>query len=95
MTYYNYRQNNSGGSFSTPAINLVVKADSPADADAIALANGVYFDPTFEIDCDCCGNRWSSAVDGWVSTSDTIPEVSDWDDQWALSDGVPVQIVIG
>lgn len=94
MTYYTYRQNNSGGSHTKPAINLVVKADTPAEADAIAIANGVYFDPMFEVDCECCGNRWDSAVDGWVSTSDTIPEVSDWDLSWAKSEGIPAQLVI-
>lgn len=94
MTYYTYRQNNSGGSFSDPAINVVIKADSPAQADAIAITKGIYFDPEFEIDCECCGNRWSSAVDDYVSTSDTIPEPSDWDCQWAISDGVFAQIVV-
>lgn len=92
MTYYTYRQNNSGGSFSDPAINVVIKADSPAEADAIAITKGIYFDPTFEIDCDCCGNRWYPATgyDG----SDSIPEVSEWDLRWAMSDGLYAQIVV-
>lgn len=91
MTYYTYKQNNSGGSFDLPAINLVVKADSPEQAEAIALANGVYFDPSFEIDCDCCGNRW----DDFAIVSDTIPEVSEWHKSFSKSDGVPAQVVIG
>lgn len=91
MTYYTYRQNNSGGSFTTPAINLVVKADSKEQAEVIALANGVYFDPMFEVDCECCGNRWYDFAD----VSDTIPEVSNWDKSWSESEGIPAQLVIG
>jgi hypothetical protein len=94
MTYYNYRQNNSGGSFVAPAVSVFIKADSPEQADAIALANGIYFDPTFEIDCDCCGNRWSSAVEWGVSTSDEVEAPSDWVLSWAISDGIPAQLVI-
>ena len=94
MTYYNYRQNNSGGSFIDPAISVVIKADSPEQADAIALTKGIYFDPEFEIDCDCCGNRWSSAVEWGVSTSDEIPVPSDWELAWAISEGVFAQIVV-
>jgi hypothetical protein len=92
MTYYNYRQNNSGGSFSDPALNVVVKANSPAEADAIAITKGIYFDPEFEIDCDCCGNRWYPATD--LDGSESIPELSDWDLRWAISDGVFAQIVV-
>ena len=93
MTYYNYRQNNSGGSFADPAINVFIKAETPAEADTIALANGIYFDPEFEIDCDCCGNRWYPATD--YDVVDTIPEVSDWHLSWSKSDFVPAQLVIG
>ena len=92
MTYYNYRQNNSGGSFAEPAINVVIKADSPAQADAIAITKGIYFDPEFEIDCDCCGNRWYPATD--YDASESIPVPSDWELTMAISDGVFGQIVV-
>jgi hypothetical protein len=90
MTYYIYRQNNSGGSFIAPAINIVVKADSPEQAETIALANGMYFDPEFEQDCECCGERWYGSPD----VSDTVPVPSEWDTKWANADDVPVQLVI-
>ncbi len=92
MSYFEFHQNNSGGSFTTPAINVIVKADNAEQANAIALANGIYFDPEFEIDCDCCGNRWSEADDYFAL--DTIPEVSEFYLAWAKSDGVPAQIAI-
>ena len=90
MTYYIYQQNNSGGVFINPAINVVVKADSPEQADAIATANGVYFDS--ELDCECCGERWSTA--GEWTASETIPAVSDSVIRWAKADSVSAQIVI-
>lgn len=92
MTYYTYQQNNSGGSFISPAITVVVKASTPAEADAKAIEAGVYFDPFFEIDCDCCGERWYSASES--DASDVVPEVSEWYQSFAKSDGVPAQIVI-
>jgi len=90
MTYYTFRQNNSGGVFVAPAINIVVKADSPEQATTIAIANGMYLDPEYEQDCECCGNRWY----GDAIETDTIPEVSDWDKSFSRSDDVPAQIVI-
>jgi len=36
MTYYMFRQNNSGGSFRTPAINVIVEASSKDEANYIA-----------------------------------------------------------
>jgi hypothetical protein len=92
MTYYTFRQNNSGGVFVAPAINLVVKADSPEQADAIALANGIYFDTEYQQDCECCGQRWYNASE-WDKV-DAIPEVSDWDTMFSKSDDVPAQLVI-
>lgn len=56
MPFYVYHQNNSGGKFAPPAINLVVEADTPAEADTIALSEGVYEDDGS--DCQCCGSRW-------------------------------------
>lgn len=92
MSYFEFSQNNSGGSFTTPAISVVIKADNAEQANAIALANGIYFDPEFEIDCDCCGNRWSEADDFFAL--DAIPEVDEWRKRFSKSDGVPAQIVI-
>jgi hypothetical protein len=56
--WYRFDQNNSGGSFSQPALNIIVKARNGDEANQIAQDVGVYFDPEFQIDCECCGNRW-------------------------------------
>lgn len=62
MPFYHYDQNNSGGAFIEPALNVFVEASSSEEADAIAEANGLYFDGVVDdIDCDCCGDRWSRA----------------------------------
>lgn len=71
MTYYTYHQNNSGGYFELPAIDVVVKADSPEQADAIAEANGIHFNSG----CSCCGDRWSRASD--FDASDVVPEITE------------------
>lgn len=60
--FYNYDQNNSGGSYSGPKY-IVVEADSPQQADKIAESKTpVYFDGCDSgQDCSCCGDRWSTA----------------------------------
>ena len=55
--FYHFRQNNSGGYWVGP-INVIVEANSPAEANEIASTVGpCYFDG--DGDCSCCGNRWS------------------------------------
>ena len=93
MPFYEFCQNNSGGSFTGPAIRVFVEADSPAEADAIAEYHGIYFDPWYERDCDCCGTRWSPASD--CDATDKVPEVSKWDKAWSTTEGVPAHLVIG
>lgn len=58
MSFYQYRQNNSGGIWGGPAINLFIEANSSEEADKIAVQHGVYFDEEYAIDCPCCGTRW-------------------------------------
>jgi len=65
MPFYTYRQNNSGGSFGPPAVFVVVSAPSAAQANVSVQNAGVYFDNDFEIDCECCGMRWSELDDAW------------------------------
>lgn len=92
MTYYHYRQNNSGGGFEGPAIEVFVEADSEDEADEIAQEHGIYFDPLYLIDCECCGNRWGSAWDSY----DEVPpedEFDSWYDQF-LHAGCVKQLVI-
>ncbi|MCP6682927.1 DUF7296 family protein [Bacillus nakamurai] len=65
MTFYEYTQNNSGGSFvSNEKVchRLFVEADSYDEAEAIAEGLGVYWNGVDEgTDCACCGDRWGSA----------------------------------
>lgn len=58
--FWRYDQNNTGGWFDDgmPLV-LWVQAETESDADARALALGVYFDGVEGgNDCECCGDRW-------------------------------------
>lgn len=63
--FFNFRQNNSGGFWSGPR-NVVVRADSPQQANQKALDSGVvYFNGVRDgRDCECCGDRWYAAYNG-------------------------------
>lgn len=81
LQWYNFRQNNSGGSFDSPAINVLVQAPSGGLANALAETVGVYFDGCESgRDCPCCGDRWSSLWDDDTGTEhptiygESIPE---------------------
>lgn len=54
--FYTYRQNNSGGFFTEPAVNVIIEAKNADHANDIAESKGLYFDG--EGDCPCCGDRW-------------------------------------
>ena len=57
--FYHFSQNNSGGVWCTPAINVIIEADSPQEANDIARDNDLYFDGVDGgMDCECCGDRW-------------------------------------
>lgn len=93
--FYVYRQNNSGGSFRTPAISVIVEADNATEADTIAETVGIYFDGAG--DCSCCGNRWDNAEEDW-NRADTLDEaksfLSQYDEEWAKEDRIPALIVL-
>ncbi len=99
MSFYHFRQNNSGGSFIGPAISVLVEADSADEANAIAEANGIYFDFEYEIDCDCCGMRWWPVTEGY-DAHETVDEflreygISDFTKAFAKSDRVPAYALI-
>lgn len=66
--FFEYRQNNSGGSFvinDTLTVVVVIEAPTAGMADGRAKELGIYFDgcDTGE-DCPCCGDRWYPAYDG-------------------------------
>jgi hypothetical protein len=78
MAWYNYRQNNSGGSFvydphSGIAVNVWVEAGTPAEANVLASQIGIYFDDSQ--DCSCCGSRWNEKGQySWDDSDDNPPE---------------------
>ena len=92
MSFYTFRQNNSGGALRLPAINVSVEADSADEANDIAESHGVYFDDDYDIDCECCGQRWSRVTE-W-GTYEEPCEPHSRDQRWADMYDVPVSIVI-
>ena len=62
--FYEFRQNNSGGSFSNSekdgiAEYVVIEALNAEHANTIAEGIGLYFDGCDNgNDCPCCGDRW-------------------------------------
>jgi len=65
--WFEYRQNNSGGSFVTNedvSIYVLIQAEGREDANRKAEEVGIYFDGVSDgLDCDCCGDRWSEPWD--------------------------------
>jgi len=66
--FYHFRQNNSFGEFQHDAekgigVDVVIEAESADEANAKAEKIGLYFDHEYEIDCSCCGTRWSEVSD--------------------------------
>jgi len=63
IMFYEYYQNNSGGTYRGPARMVCVEASNPQEADRRAEAVGLYFDGVRKgFDCECCGNRWPRAT---------------------------------
>lgn len=59
MPFFEFHQNNSGGAFKPPAINVIIEADNANEANEKALWHGIYFDGcAYGLDCSCCGDRW-------------------------------------
>ena len=72
--FYEYNQNNSGGSFDTNDdldVITIIEAENAEQADERAEGVGIYFDGCEAgMDCDCCGDRWCRAYgDGDVAPS--------------------------
>lgn len=79
--FFEYHQNNSGGSFCLPAIYVIVEAYSASEADDRAEDLGLYFDGSG--DCSCCGRRWSGAY----GKGDTEPKIYDVPVKESLKEG--------
>ena len=65
--FYEFRQNNSGGSFDVDddvCKWMFIEANDCEQANKIAQDLGVYFDGCDSgLDCDCCGDRWYEATE--------------------------------
>jgi hypothetical protein len=77
MNIYEYRQNNSGGTYHIDhergiSCIVLIEAESPARANYHAESIGLYFGG--EGDCQCCGDRWYEA-----SEYDVVDPDSDLD----------------
>ena len=61
--FFEYSQNNSGGSFKiseSVTTHVVIEAHDADHANRIAEEIGIYFDGCDKgMDCSCCGDRWS------------------------------------
>lgn len=96
MSFYNFRQNNSGGVHHGPAVNVVIEASSPEEANRIAVERaGLYFDGCESgRDCRCCGDRWYRAGLWSDEATAEVPEIEPWDQRWADGAKIPTQLVI-
>jgi hypothetical protein len=60
--FFEYRQNNSGGSFDIDdnlTVRVIVEAKDQEQAIQIGENLGIYFDGCDkDMDCPCCGDRW-------------------------------------
>lgn len=73
MKWYSFRQNNSGGSWQEPAIQVFIQAPSARVANALALDHGIYFNGVDSgSDCSCCGDRWSTADESYDAMDEPL-----------------------
>lgn len=98
MSFFNFRQNNSGGFWTGPAINLIVEASTEEEANRIAESHGVYFDGSN--DCPCCGSRWSETWEETpspmiyrTSITENIEDTRKWGNLYKQR-GVPYAMVV-
>lgn len=88
MAFYTYEQNNSGGGFVSNnhvTYTVIIEASNASEADAKAEEIGIYFDDDYEVDCPCCGTRWTRAWEGSGKETPTIfgQPVAEYDEMWA------------
>lgn len=67
FAWYEYDQNNSGGSFDDNedvCVSVYIEASSLEEANAFADSLGIYFNGCDTgMDCSCCGDRWHEPWD--------------------------------
>jgi len=77
--FYRFDQNNSGGYYTKPAQNIIVKdARDEKHAIEIALKAGMYFDGVADgVDCNCCSDRWHKYAAEYDSIEKAIADAND------------------
>jgi len=71
MSFFQFRQNNSGGYTVGKYKYILIQANTIQEANNLAILEGVYFDGVNKgMDCDCCGDRWQR-VESYNSKYDT------------------------
>lgn len=87
MRFYEFRQNNSGGSFEIDeragiSVLVIVEAENLSDAIDRAENIGLYFDGCEKgMDCPCCGDRW---YEPWKDEGTDVP--THYDEPLALAE---------
>lgn len=86
--FYTYDQNNSGGGFmsnDSVTFTVIIEASSADEANDRAEEIGIYFDDDYEMDCPCCGPRWSRAWESDGAETPTIygKPVAEYEEMWA------------
>lgn len=61
--FYYFRQCNSGGKFTEPAVAVVIEAEDAEDANRRARSQGLLLDEVGPDDCSHCGSRWDSITE--------------------------------
>lgn len=95
MGLWIWRQNNTRGSFKKPAKEIIVEADNYEKAEQIFLSiDGCYYDPLYQRDCDCCGQRWYEGYE--ITEAEAQENISlNNDKRWTVFDAsIPRLIVI-
>lgn len=94
---YTYRQNNSGGYYTQPAKNIIVKnARDGEHACEIAMAAGMYLQGVAAgSDCSCCGDRWYPMANEYETMEDALLFITSPERlRDSAADGVPHYIVV-
>ena len=76
---YSFDQNNSGGYYTKPAQNIIVKdARDEKHAIEIAIGAGMYFNGVADgVDCSCCGDRWYGMAKEYGDINKAIADADD------------------
>ncbi len=84
--FYEFHQNNSGGSFEIDdergiGPRVWIEAETLDQAISIALGIGLYFDGVdIGTDCPCCGDRWHRP---WCDDGKDAPKINqEYDFNW-------------